>query len=68
MEVNLDRGAHLPDGVLVVRAVTQGGAEPHRIFRLTMGTGTDAEPAVVVVSTVQDLHQAIDDWVSALAG
>lgn len=67
MEDSLENGRALPDGVLVVRAVMQTDVEPHRIFRLTMGTGTESDPDVAVVSTVEDLHRAIDEWVSKLA-
>lgn len=61
-----DSGRALPDGVLVVRALSQADAEPRRIFRLTTGADVETDPAVAVVSTVQDLHRAIDEWVSTL--
>lgn len=66
VEANSDKGAPLPDGVLVVRALAQGQAAGQRLFRITMGAGAESEPTVVVVSSVADLHRAIDEWASAL--
>lgn len=53
------------DGVLVVRTV-RGAADGRQAFRVTMGTGTDAEPTVTVVSGAGALHQMIDDWITSL--
>lgn len=67
MEANFDSaGAPLPDGVLVIRALSRGDVAPQRIFRLTMGAGTEIEPAVAIASSLDELHRAIDEWVSAL--
>lgn len=60
-----DKGVQLPDGVLVVRTVP-GVADGRRVFRVTKGVGTDAEPTVTLVSEVRALHEAIDDWVASL--
>ncbi|HET8559773.1 MAG TPA: hypothetical protein VFL69_04585 [Marmoricola sp.] len=65
MEANADQGDRLPDGVLVVRAVSRGDAGG-RVFRVTMGAGGETDPEVVVVSDVDELHRSIDDWVSGL--
>jgi hypothetical protein len=67
VEANSDKDAPLPDGVLVVRALARGGPDGHGLFRLTMGTGTETEPAVVVVASVEELHRAIDEWASTWA-
>jgi hypothetical protein len=65
VDPNPDEGVQPPDGVLVVRSVpdVSGG---RRAFRITLGSGTDDEPSVTVVSEVDALHQVIDDWVSSL--
>ena len=60
-----DEGVQPPDGVLVVRAVP-GVSGGRRAYRITLGSGTDAEPTVTVVSEVDALHTVIDDWVSSL--
>jgi hypothetical protein len=60
-----DHGVQLPDGVLVVRTVP-GVADGRRLFRVTRGVGTDAEPEITVVSEVHALHEMIDDWVASL--
>jgi hypothetical protein len=60
-----DLGVQLTDGVLVVRTV-RGVANGRRVFRVTMGVGTDADPTVTVVSEAGALHAMIDDWIAAL--
>ena len=65
MDPNPDEGVQPPDGVLVVRAVP-GVSGGRRAYRITLGSGTDADPTVTVVSEVDALHTVIDDWVSSL--
>jgi hypothetical protein len=60
-----DEGVQPPDGVLVVRSVPDASGG-RRAFRITLGSGTDAEPTVAVVSEVHALHEVIDEWVSSL--
>lgn len=65
MDPSTDEGLKPPDGVLVVRSVP-GVSGGRLAFRITLGSGTDAEPTVTVVSEVHALHEVIDDWVSSL--
>lgn len=65
MDPSPDEGVQPPDGVLVVRSVP-GVSGGRRAFRVTLGSGTDAEPTVTVVSELRALHEVIDDWVSTL--
>ena len=65
MDPSPDEGVQAPDGVLVVRSVP-GVSGGRRAFRITLGSGADAEPTVTVVSDLHALHEVIDDWVSSL--
>ncbi|HLN79249.1 MAG TPA: hypothetical protein VK204_19555 [Nocardioidaceae bacterium] len=52
------------DGVLVVSAWMQGAAG-QMLARITM-TGEDSSPEVRVVTSPDELHAAIDEWLASL--
>lgn len=52
------------DGVLVVSAWMQG-AEGHMLARITM-TGEQSREEVRVVTSPNDLHAAVDEWLASL--
>jgi hypothetical protein len=53
------------DGVLVVSAWMQGAAG-QMLARITMSGKDSSSPVVRVVTSPNDLHEAIDEWLAAL--
>jgi hypothetical protein len=53
------------DGVLVISAWSEG-ASGKLLARVTMAASADPEPAVRVVTSPDDLHDVVDEWLGRI--